>query len=118
MTTSRLTNLGLPLDVKFCTQCVISNQRPSSTIEFKNHQGEKKKVIHFDEHGVCSACRYHQEKELKLDWEAREQQLLNLLDKYRRNDGRYDVIVPGSGGKDSAFTAHILKYKYGMNHLP
>ena len=29
----------------------------------------------------------------------------------------YDVIVPGSGGKDSAYTAHILKYKYGMNPL-
>jgi N-acetyl sugar amidotransferase len=36
---------------------------------------------------------------------------------YRRTDGRYDCIVPGSGGKDSAFTAHILKYKYGMHPL-
>ena len=25
--------------------------------------------------------------------------------------------MPGSGGKDSAYTAHILKYKYGMNPL-
>lgn len=25
--------------------------------------------------------------------------------------------MPGSGGKDSAFTAHVLKYKYGMNPL-
>jgi N-acetyl sugar amidotransferase len=25
--------------------------------------------------------------------------------------------VPGSGGKDSCFAAHILKYKYGMNPL-
>ena len=25
--------------------------------------------------------------------------------------------MPGSGGKDSAFTAHILKHKYGMNPL-
>ena len=29
----------------------------------------------------------------------------------------YDCIVPGSGGKDSAFTAHVLKYKYGLNPL-
>ena len=29
----------------------------------------------------------------------------------------YDCIVPGSGGKDSTFTAHILKYKYGMHPL-
>ncbi len=27
------------------------------------------------------------------------------------------MVVPGSGGKDSAFTAHVLKYKYGMNPL-
>ena len=26
-------------------------------------------------------------------------------------------MVPGSGGKDSAYQAHILKYKYGMNPL-
>ena len=25
--------------------------------------------------------------------------------------------MPGSGGKDSAMTAHLLKYKYGMNPL-
>ena len=43
--------------------------------------------------------------------------LQELCNRYRRNDGRYDVIVPGSGGKDSAFTSHILKYKYNMNPL-
>ena len=40
-----------------------------------------------------------------------------MLDSFKRSDGGYDVIVPGSGGKDSAFTAHVLKYKYGMNPL-
>ena len=27
---------GLPAEVKFCKKCVISNQRPSSTVEMKN----------------------------------------------------------------------------------
>ena len=36
---------GLPTEIKFCKTCVISNQRPSSTIEFKNQKGEKKEVI-------------------------------------------------------------------------
>ena len=40
-----------------------------------------------------------------------------MCDKFRRNDGRFDVIVPGSGGKDSAYVSHILKNKYGMNPL-
>ena len=43
--------------------------------------------------------------------------MLKLLDKFRKKNGDYDCIVPGSGGKDSAFAAHILKYKYGMNPL-
>ena len=43
--------------------------------------------------------------------------LKKLLDKYRRNDGHYDCLVPGSGGKDSAYQSHVLKYKYGMNPL-
>ena len=108
---------GLPSDVKFCKRCVISNQRPSSTVEFKNQADEKKKVIDFDENDICSACRYHDEKELKIDWSTREETLWKLLEKFRRTDGGYDVIVPGSGGKDSAYTSHILKYKYGMNPL-
>jgi N-acetyl sugar amidotransferase len=108
---------GLPNEVKFCKKCVISNQRPSSTVEFKNKAGEKKQVIDFDEEGVCSACRFHEEKEQGIDWQQREDTLWKLLDKFRKNDGSYDVIVPGSGGKDSAYTSHVLKYKYGMNPL-
>ncbi|MFN3666185.1 MAG: N-acetyl sugar amidotransferase [Sediminibacterium sp.] len=108
---------GLPSEVKFCKRCVISNQRPSSTVEFKSTSKDKKEVIDFDEEGICSACRYHDTKEVNIDWLQREDTLKRLLDKFRRNDGTYDVIVPGSGGKDSAYTSHILKYKYGMNPL-
>ena len=36
---------GLPSKVKYCKKCVISNQRPSSTVEFKNEKGEKKKLL-------------------------------------------------------------------------
>ncbi|MBL9132119.1 MAG: N-acetyl sugar amidotransferase, partial [Verrucomicrobiaceae bacterium] len=32
-------------------------------------------------------------------------------------NGEYDCLVPGSGGKDSFYQSHILKYKYGMNPL-
>jgi N-acetyl sugar amidotransferase len=107
---------GLPEEVKFCSKCVISNQRPSSVIEFKNNPGDRKPTIMFDDDGVCSACRYAEQKE-KIDWQQKERELIALCDKHRRSDGGYDCIVPGSGGKDSAFTAHILRYKYGMNPL-
>lgn len=108
---------GLPNEVKFCKKCVISNQRPSSTIEFKSKKGEQKKIISFNEEGVCSACVYHEEKEKNIDWEQRDERVRELLARFKSTDGSYDVIVPGSGGKDSAYTAHILKYKYGMNPL-
>lgn len=107
---------GLPNEVRFCTKCVMSNQRPTSAIEFKHTKDSKKTTMNFDEEGVCDACRNAETKE-KIDWYKRENELLSLLDKYRKNDGSYDCLIPGSGGKDSAYQAHILKYKYGMNPL-
>ncbi len=108
---------GLPHEVVFCKRCVMSNQRPASIPEFR-HTRERKgaKYLHIDEDGVCDACRTAEEKE-QIDWPKREEELVRLLDKHRRNDGHYDCLVPGSGGKDSAYQAHILKYKYGMHPL-
>ena len=106
---------GLPPVVKFCKKCVISNQRPNSTVEMKNKNADKK-TIKFNQEGICSACS-HSLTKTEIDWSKREQELFKLLEPYRSNDGSYDVLVPSSGGKDSAFTAHILKYKYKMNPL-
>lgn len=106
---------GLPENVQFCSRCVISNQRPRSTVEFQNSKEEIKQTIEF-QNGVCEACTFHDEKENQINWELREDDLQKLCDRYRKKSG-YDVIIPGSGGKDSAFTSHILKYKYGMNPL-
>ena len=108
---------GMPEKVIFCKKCVISNQRPSSSVEIKSSDPYNKTGISFEKDGICSACKFHDEKQKNINWNQREEELLILLDKYRRNDGSYDVVVPGSGGKDSSFTAHILKYKYGMNPL-
>jgi N-acetyl sugar amidotransferase len=107
---------GLPEKVSFCKQCVMSNQRPASAVEFKHTINSKKVTLNIGKDGVCDACRQAEEKE-NIDWKKREVELIQLLDKYRRNDGYYDCIVPGSGGKDSAFQSHVLKYKYGMHPL-
>ncbi|APJ04566.1 N-acetyl sugar amidotransferase [Silvanigrella aquatica] len=110
------TKYGLPEKVIFCKKCVMSNQRPASTSEF-HHTAESKKVtLNIDAEGVCDACRTAEQKN-KIDWDSREKELLILCDKYRKNDGSYDCVVPGSGGKDSAYAAHLLKYKYGMHPL-
>lgn len=108
---------GLPGEVLFCKKCVISNQRPNSCQEFEHNIGSKKKTIHFNKDCVCDACRAAEEKNIKINWEEREKELIELCNKYRKTDGSYDCLVPGSGGKDSFYTAHILKYKYGMHPL-
>lgn len=93
---------NLPSEVIYCRKCTISNQRPRIT---------------FNADGVCSACQFAEYKRTKIDWSERERELKDLCDRHRRNDGRYDVIVPCSGGKDGGFVAHQLKYVYGMNPL-
>jgi N-acetyl sugar amidotransferase len=108
---------GLPREVKFCKKCVISNQRPNSAVEYAHTKESKKVTIHFDEDGVCDACRAAEIKHKKVDWTEREKELVELCDKFRSKDGSYDCLVPGSGGKDSFYAAHILKYKYGMHPL-
>jgi N-acetyl sugar amidotransferase len=107
---------GLPNNVKFCTKCVMSNQRPTSAIEFKHTKESKKTTMNFDDDGICDACKQAEIKD-NIDWGMREEELVKLLDKHRKNDGSYDCLVPGSGGKDSAYQAHVLKYKYNMNPL-
>jgi len=94
--------LEIPKEVRWCKRCVISNQRPR---------------IIFNEEGVCSGCLNTDYKNNEVNWERREKELIKLLNKHRRKDGYWDVIVPSSGGKDSGIVAHQLRYKYGMNPL-
>lgn len=108
---------GLPQQVQFCKRCVISNQRPNSAVEFKHSKDSKKTTINLDDEGVCDACRFAERKHQTIDWNQREEELKELCDRNRRNDGGYDCLVPGSGGKDSFYAAHILKYKYKMHPL-
>ena len=109
---------GLPREVKFCVRCSMSNQQPMSSNEYEHSNGSSKNTLSFDEEGVCHACRFNDlKKDGDIDWNEREKELLELCDKFRKNDGSYDCIVGGSGGKDSAMQSHLLKYKYGMNPL-
>ena len=108
---------GLPREVKFCRRCVTSNQRPNSTVEFQHTRQSRKQTIRFDDDGVCDACRVCAEKRDVIDWADRRRELRELCDRYRRTDGRYDCLVPGSGGKDSFYAAHRLKYEFGMHPL-
>ena len=108
---------GLPEEVRFCQRCVISNQRPNPSVEYLHTKDSKKATIDFDDQGVCAACRTADLKQSKINWDSREQELIELCNRFRRTDGHYDCLVPGSGGKDSVYAAHVLKTKYGMHPL-
>jgi len=86
---------------KWCSNCLSMSTRPRIT---------------FDHRGWCNACRW-MEKKKTLNWEDRQKELMQLLDKHRRSDGGFDCLVPVSGGKDGSYVAYNLKHKYGMNPL-
>lgn len=108
---------NLPSKVKFCKLCVNSNQRPCSYPEFfHKRQRKNAEYLKIDNDGICDACKVAELKK-KINWKQRKKELYKLLDKFRKNNGDYDCIVPGSGGKDSVYASWVLKYEFGMNPL-
>ncbi|MDR0272783.1 MAG: N-acetyl sugar amidotransferase, partial [Clostridiales bacterium] len=85
---------------KTCSVCLMPETRPR---------------MKFDENGICSACKWHEEKKT-LDWEKRENVLTELIAKHK-GKGVFDCLVPVSGGKDSSYVAHMMKNKYGLRVL-
>lgn len=87
--------------IRYCTCCVMPETKPD---------------LHLDAEGVCSACRYFQQRQA-IDYDARERELVTILDRYRCKDGtNYDCIIPVSGGKDSHVQV-IKMLEHGMNPL-
>jgi N-acetyl sugar amidotransferase len=107
---------GLPTNVEFCSQCVMSNQKVTPSIVQKDERDSIKNTLYFENH-LCEACRVHNKKDKMIDWDKRREELSRLCDKYRKSNGEYDCIVPGSGGKDSVYQSIILKEEFGMNPL-
>jgi N-acetyl sugar amidotransferase len=89
--------------MQVCTRCLYASHHPLH--------------LTFDEEGVCSGCRVHEEKD-QLDWTERAEKLRSIFDAYRNRSGNnYDCIVPVSGARDSYFIVHTVKSVYGMNPL-
>ncbi len=106
---------NLPKKVEFCKTCLMSNQKPIQTVEHMQQVTDQKTTLEFI-NGICYAC-HHRTKKEDIDWEEKKYEFKKLLDKYRSRNGSYDIVVPGSGGKDSFKVAHELKYTYGMNPI-
>jgi N-acetyl sugar amidotransferase len=72
--------------------------------------------ITFDETGLCSGCKIHEEKD-QLDWRGRWRKLEKLVAQYRSNSAKYDCIVPSSGANDSFFILDVVVNKLGLKPL-
>lgn len=85
--------------IRYCTRCVMPETKPD---------------LQIDTEGVCSGCRYIEKRE-EVDWTQRNDQLLQILERYRTPDN-YDCVIPVSGGKDSHFQT-IRMLEMGMKPL-
>ena len=89
--------------MKYCTRCLYPANHPL--------------YITFDEEGVCSGCRVHEEKDT-LDWSERLEKLKRLAAEYRvTSRSIHDCIVPVSGARDSYFIVHMVKNVLGLHPL-
>jgi len=71
--------------------------------------------LHFDESGVCDACRSQGSKNTEIDWVQREKEFLEIVKKYKTHQD-YDCAIGVSGGKDSTY--QVLKVlELGLNPL-
>lgn len=88
--------------MQYCTRCTYPRVSASP--------------LTFDEEGLCSGCRVHDEQK-DIDWDARKALWRKLLHGYRSDGTNYDCIIPVSGGKDSFYQIHLLKVVHKMNPL-
>jgi len=66
--------------------------------------------------GICQACRNYDTIKT-IDWEKRKKKLFSYSQKFCKQDGSYDMIIPVSGGKDSHMLVYYFKEEIGMNPL-
>jgi len=81
--------------LKRCKKCILPETYP---------------FMKFDAEGVCQYCRRWKTIAVKG-----EEALFQKVEPYRSKDGKPDVIVAFSGGRDSAYGLHYVKKKLGMN---
>lgn len=84
-------------NMRRCTKCILPETFPS---------------IRFDENGVCNYCLGYEPVKV-----FGEEAFEKVLERYRGKGGKYDCVVPISGGRDSSFVLYQIVKKYKMRAL-
>ena len=97
----------------------MSNQKPNTCYEFEHTiQSQQKDHGHPGRTASATPATPATTRQMVTSTgPSARRSCANSATSYRKNDGSYDCLVPGSGGKDSFYAAHLLKYKYGMHPL-
>jgi pyruvate-formate lyase-activating enzyme len=77
------------INLKRCTNCILPETMP---------------YIRFDDNGVCNYCHNYK----KRNKPKPKEELLKLVEPYRRPGRELDCIVPFSGGRDSCYGLHLI----------
>ncbi|UCH98492.1 MAG: hypothetical protein JSV88_17045 [Candidatus Aminicenantes bacterium] len=90
--------------MKVCKRCVLPQTYPG---------------IEFDEEGTCNYCNNSREKEISAPADPfdNEQQLIECMEKIKKTGGKYDVLVPLSGGIDSCNALITIVEKFKLKAL-
>jgi hypothetical protein len=80
-----------------CSECVLPEVYPN---------------IIFDDNGVCNFCREYE----KIAYLG-SKKLQEDLSAFIKSNGKYDCLVPISGGKDSTYVLYQMSKVYGMKVL-
>jgi len=82
--------------LKRCTKCLLPETFP---------------FIHYDSNGVCNYCHNYKKKNSPKPIE----ELQKLVEPYRKTNGKPEVLIPLSGGRDSTYVLHMVKQELGLN---
>ena len=96
-------------EIVYCKKCLYSSASASP--------------MQFADDGICMGCKTYEAKSriTKAQYDERKERLSEIIDKAKKlrdiHKQKYDCIVSVSGGKDSYYQTHFIKYELGLNPL-
>ncbi len=82
--------------LKRCTKCLLPETFP---------------FIEYDDNGVCNYCHNYKKKNTPKSIE----ELQKLVEPYRKTNGKPEVLIPFSGGRDSTYVLHKVVTELDLN---
>ena len=94
----------------------MSNQKPNSCYEFEHTPARRKKTMVIQPDGVCDACHACRDKEVAIDWAAREAAAARAV-RALPQDGR-QLRLPGAGQRRQGQLLRRAPAEIQIRHAP